>query len=64
MAVSKFQPSVDCKAEGYDMGRANLVLIGKEYIAKGDNESHDCQNENTISIYHSMPHGDTREGEN
>ena len=46
------------------MGWANFVLTGKEYIAKGEYESHDCQNENTITIYHSMPYGHTREGEN
>ena len=36
------------------MDRADFVLIRAEFVAKGDYESHDCHNENTITMYHSM----------
>ena len=45
-AVSKLQPSAPRRLEGYYMGRASFVLMRTKFIAKGNYESHDCQNEN------------------
>ena len=42
------------------MGWANFVSIRADYIAKGDYESHDRQNESTITMDHSKPVGHSR----
>ena len=39
------------------MGPASFVLIRTKFIAKGNYESHGCQNETTITMYHSMSLG-------